>query len=119
MLVEKTNVRQIPSEGFRRWFTDRYFDLIVWYEHEEIVGFRLCYDKAERERALTWRKRAGFTHDRIDDGETPGSAKMSPVLEADGTFDRAAIAQRFCAASRQIDGPVADFVHIKITEYTA
>ena len=32
MLVEYRNVRQIRGEGHRRWFSDEYFDLIVWYD---------------------------------------------------------------------------------------
>ena len=27
MLVEMKDVRQIPNDGFRRWFTDEEFDL--------------------------------------------------------------------------------------------
>jgi len=32
MLVEHAHVRQIHGEGYRRWFADDYFDLIVWYD---------------------------------------------------------------------------------------
>ena len=64
MLAEIQGSRQIPGEGFRRWFTDEYFDLIAWYETpaakdarpgamKELKGFQLCYDKTGRERALT------------------------------------------------------------------
>ncbi len=42
MIVEKKDARQIENEGFRRWFTDDFFDLIVWYENKEITGFQLC-----------------------------------------------------------------------------
>jgi hypothetical protein len=52
MLAEIRDVRQIPGEGFRRWFSDGDFDLIVWYAGGEIAGFQLCYDKGRRERAL-------------------------------------------------------------------
>jgi hypothetical protein len=47
MLNEIANPRQIPGEGPRRWFTDSYFDLIVWYQgaSSSIAGFQLCYDK--------------------------------------------------------------------------
>ena len=42
MLKEYTHVRQIQGESKRRWFSDRYFDLIVWFgEQDEIVGFQL------------------------------------------------------------------------------
>ncbi|MFW5812247.1 MAG: hypothetical protein ACOCWS_04610, partial [Alkalispirochaetaceae bacterium] len=65
MLSEIKPVRQVPGEGFRRWFTDEEMDLIVWYDgedQEQIEGFQLCYDKEVLERALTWRPEAGFTH---------------------------------------------------------
>lgn len=58
MLNEIRNVRQIKGECSRRGFTDRYFDLIVWYDDE---------------RRLT-----GFQHNRIDAGEVPGHARMTP-----------------------------------------
>ena len=57
MLTEFKAVRQIPKDGFRRWFTDQDFDLFVWYEDESktnIVGFQLCYNKRGNQKALTW-----------------------------------------------------------------
>jgi hypothetical protein len=120
MLEEKQAVRQIEGEGFRRWFSDTYFDLIVWYADEtqaEIVGFQLCYDKPGTERALTWRKDEGFSHNRIDDGERPFSSKMSPVLVADGVFDREGILRKFNEAADALDSDLAAFIHIVLTEY--
>lgn len=119
MLVEKQNVRQIPNEGFRRWFTDNYFDLIVWYEGEEIVGFQLCYDKGNDEHALTWRPSSGFSHNRIDDGEIPYAAKMTPILVADGVFDKDEIAERFRNAARKIEYEIVDLVYRKLKEFPA
>jgi hypothetical protein len=76
MLVEIRNTRQIEGEGFRRWFTDEFFDLIVWYDEKRtLVGFQLCYDKEGRERALTWTREHGFQHNRIDDGEVTGAQR--------------------------------------------
>jgi hypothetical protein len=112
MLIELSNPRQIPGEGRRRWFMDDYFDLIVWYADDgTLTGFQLCYDKRVKERALTWTRDGGYRHNRIDDGETPGHPKMSPVIVADGTFDRAPVAERFRAASAGIDPAVASFVY--------
>ena len=74
MIHEVKRTRQVPGEGFRRWFTDSDFDLIVWYEGQDedgpIAGFQLCYDKQGAERALTWRRATGFSHEKVDDGET-------------------------------------------------
>jgi len=35
MLSEIEHTRQIPNEGYRRWFTDESFDLIVWYMNDK------------------------------------------------------------------------------------
>ncbi len=122
MLAEIKGARQVRGEGFRRWFTDDYFDLIVWYENERspvtaLRGFQLCYDKSGRERALTWTSEHGFQHNRIDAGETPGHAKMSPVIVADGEFRPQPIADLFRKEAAQIDKRLADFVHSKIMAY--
>jgi hypothetical protein len=119
MLVEKKNVRQVPGEGVRRWFTDNYFDLIVWYEQGEVVGFQLCYDKTGRERALTWRRPASYQHNRVDDGEAPLAYKMSPVLVQDGVFDREGVAERFRRASSRIDPRITGLVRKALHAYCA
>ena len=118
MLVEIRHTRQIEGEGFRRWFTDEYFDLIVWYsEDRSLIGFQLCYDKLEHERALTWTLEHGFQHNRIDAGEIPGHAKMTPVIIADGKFSRDPVAEQFKKASGQIEPAVARFVYETVRRF--
>ncbi len=122
MLAEIKGARQIPGEGFRRWFADEYFDLIVWYKDAKspvtaLKGFQLCYDKSGRERALTWTREHGFQHNRIDSGEVPGHAKMSPVIIADGDFRADAVAELFRREAASIDPHLAGFVHSKIKAY--
>jgi hypothetical protein len=119
MLSEIQDPRQIENEGPRRWFTDEYFDLIVWYDKEgtAVTGFQLCYDRGYQERALTWRTDQGFTHERIDDGELSGRMKMTPVLVPDGAFDHISIAERFRRSSGQIDAEIREFVHDKVIHY--
>jgi hypothetical protein len=121
VLVEYRNVRQIRGEGHRRWFSDEYFDLIVWYEgwsRSRISGFQLCYDRGVYERALTWRRDHGFSHEKVDTGENrPGGIKSTPILVADGVFDREGVAARFRESSRGIDPDVADLVLDKLAEY--
>jgi hypothetical protein len=84
-LMEIKHVRQIANEGYRRWFTDESFDLIVWFMDEEIQGFQLCYDSGKEKRAITWRLSLGYSHEGIDDGERVFRNKMTPVLVANGT----------------------------------
>ncbi|MFC1556137.1 hypothetical protein ACFL67_03550 [candidate division KSB1 bacterium] len=119
LLTEVKNVRQISGEGKRRWFADAYFDLIVWYNSdEEITGFQLCYDKQFDERALTWNKVIGYTHERIDTGEDDlHMRKSSPVLVLDGIFDFSMIAEKFKSCASQIDSGLTDFIYNAILEY--
>lgn len=120
MLTEVPNARQIAGEGVRRWFTDDYFDLIVWYGMDRrLLGFQLCYDKPTRERALTWTSAHGFQHDRVDAGEVPGHSKMTPIIVADGAFDRDPVAERFRRASGGIDPTVASFVLERLRSFPA
>ena len=119
MLKEYPHVRQIEGESRRRWFSDEYFDLIVWLdENETIVGFQLCYDISHGHRALTWRKETGYTHHRIDDGENrPGKIKSTPILVADGVFNYEQIAAKFKHASTRLDERISTFIFDKLFEY--
>ncbi|TFG59973.1 MAG: hypothetical protein E4H36_12870 [Spirochaetales bacterium] len=120
MLKENKNVSQVEGEGFRRWFMDDFFDLIVWYNNEggEIVGFQLCYDKTGNERALTWRKSGSTDHMRVDAGETPFQAKMTPVLVADGIFDSGLVLEKFLAASEPVGRDERDLVAGVLKDYS-
>jgi hypothetical protein len=126
VLVEYRNVRQIRGEGHRRWFSDDYFDLIVWYDsprrgRSHITGFQLCYDRGGYERALTWMRDRGFSHEKVDTGEGRGSGNMkaTPILVADGVFDSGQVADRFREASKGLDPDIADLVLDRLAEYAA
>ncbi|MFP4373433.1 MAG: hypothetical protein ACLFPO_03810 [Spirochaetaceae bacterium] len=117
MLYEIRNVRQVPGEGFRRWFTDPDHDLVVWYPARgstRIEGFQFSYDKQGNERAITWTRERGFEHHRIDAGEVPFGNKMSPVLVADGLPDVKRLLERFRAISAGVDARIASFVRQKL-----
>jgi hypothetical protein len=116
MLTELKDVTQIPGEAKRRWFTDEFFDLIVWYGRDDTIsGFQLCYDKEVDERAFTWRATSS-THHRVDDGESKPTRKATPVLLPDGTFDHRTVADRFLIESKNLDSEIAGFVYEKIIE---
>jgi hypothetical protein len=117
MLTEIKHTRQIPNEGYRRWFTDEFFDLIVWYLKGKIDGFQLCYDKGEKERAITWRSSMGYSHDKIDDGERVFYNKMTPILIANGTFERDIIAEKFRRAATHMDKEIVSFVYKILKDY--
>mgnify|MGYP006961791758 CR=1 FL=1 len=118
MLREIHDVRQVRGDPRRRWFSDEEFDLIVWLDPEDrIIGFQLCYDKPTEQKALTWLKDDGYHHSRIDDGDNPGKMKASPVLEADGRFDREGVGPRFRENRGDVPENIAAFVCDRIRQY--
>jgi hypothetical protein len=112
VLIELHETSQVSGEHRRRWFTDGSFDLIVWYDEDDRVhGFQLCYGKPDREHAVTWRRRGGYSHTSVDDGEgRPGKSKASPVLLPDGVFEKEAVVRSFRAAAAGLDPALADLV---------
>lgn len=118
MLREIRDVKQVPGEPRRRWFSDENFDLIVWLGPEDqILGFQLCYDKETGQKALTWLNGDGYQHSRIDDGDNPGKMKASPVLEANGHFDNEGTARRFLESKGDVPEKITDCVYENITRY--
>jgi hypothetical protein len=118
-MIEITNVRQIPGEPKRRWFSSRDFDLFVHCaEDGRFTGFQLCYDKPHREHAILYRDGEGFRHMVVDDGEQrPGRYKASPMLVADGVFDAARIYASFIEASASLPAEVADYVRLALARH--
>jgi hypothetical protein len=119
MLREVTHIRQIKGEQKRRWFSNDFFDLLVWIDETDgISGFQLSYDRSQNQRALTWHIESGFTHDRIDDGEgKPGKIKATPILLPDSHFNYTEIGGRFKKHGRYIEERIFSFVYKKIMEY--
>jgi len=118
MLQEIEGIRQIFGEGRRRWFSNRFFQLIVWYkkESDEFLGFQLCYDIADYHRSLTWKERSGYRHNAVDDNGFSGHPQ-SPVLTNDTAFDSAEIGTKFKGESVNIDTEIVTFVCGKISDY--
>ena len=117
--IDQKYLSQEKGEPRRRWFEDEYFDLLVWqHETGEIVEFQLSYDKIRDQHALTWKKQKGYIHNKVDDGESrPGRFKASPILLADGIFQKDKIAERFRRNSKEIDKVVSSFVYNKLKAY--
>ena len=118
MLKEIKNVSQPQGEPPRRWFSSSDTDLIVWYNASEIIGFQLCYDRGIDEHALTWMRGQGFTHRRIEDGESKGMQhKMTPILVPDGVVDISRVTKDFELQSEEIDAVVRGFVMKYLAEF--
>jgi hypothetical protein len=115
MLQESEYVRQITGEPKRRWFSDDYFDLIVWVDESNIIlNFQLCYDKKGHPRVLNWQAES-YAHLGIDDGEgRTGKPKATPILIPDGTFNRDGIVEAFEKACFNMDTKVSKFILDKI-----
>ncbi len=102
----------------RRWFSDDYFDLIVWLGRDGAFdGFQLCYDIQQRERALTWTEEKGFTHERVDAGEENPAKNRTPILVPDGVFPVQEIIERFLEHSAGSDEGIRSFVVGKLRQY--
>jgi hypothetical protein len=119
MLKEAEYVRQFPGEPKCRWFTDDFFDLILWVdESENPVGFQLCYDRRGDSRAITWHKEKGYSHHGVDEGENGAlQPKATPILVQDGIFDTTAIYQAFSKAGAGIDQKITKFILERIKNY--
>ncbi|MBP7766498.1 MAG: hypothetical protein KA113_15030 [Syntrophaceae bacterium] len=119
MLRELNHIKQHKGEPKRKWYESEYFDLIVWFsESHRIIRFQLCYDKNKNEKALTWKVPHEYSHNRVDDGEHgTGAYKSSPVLKADGHFNKDEIAERFIKESGELKKEIIEFVYKKILEY--
>lgn len=118
MLREISHVSQTPGEPKKSWYTDDFFDLFVWFdEQDKIVSFQLSYGKPANEKMLTWNKRSGITHARVDDGEQQaGRQKAAPILVRDGPVANA-LTDDFRSACTQIDQRVATFVIEKLEQF--
>jgi hypothetical protein len=107
---------QRPGERRRRWFADEEFDLWLWLEDDgSIHGFQLCYDKPRRERALTWTRKDGYSHGRVDDGESLPTKNQTPILVMDGLFSRHEIRERFLRHGAEIDAGIVGFVSERLS----
>lgn len=107
----------MPDDYRRRWFTDDYFDLFMWYEADGAIhGFQLCYDKPARERALTWTRANGFQHSGIDSGEALFS-NLTPILIADRNFPVSKVLREFAQRSSGLEREIEELIRLKIVEY--
>jgi hypothetical protein len=117
LLYEIKNAKPYESGKRIKWYSDDYFDLAVWFDDEGISSFQLCYGLYFEERALTWRKNFGFTHDNVDSGDRPGMYKGSPILVPDGIFNKSDILKRFEKESVFIEPRIREFILSKIGDY--
>jgi hypothetical protein len=110
--------RQNKSDYPRRFMSDDYFDLYVWFKADgEFYGFQLCYAKDERERALTWLSDRGFSHFAVDSGGDDPTRNCSPMMVADGCMPVEMVRSEFLRQSRELEPKIRELVISKLDEY--
>lgn len=112
MLTEIPNPKQEPGGGHRRWFEGDGLELIVWYERDRTpCGFQLCYHGDDRrEHALTWQPASGFSHARVDDGESRPDKNRTPILVKNGAVAWERVQGEFAQCSGSLEPAVRDYV---------
>ena len=118
-LEENLQVRQRPDEGFRRWFVNRYFELIVWYDAPggALIGFQLCLSRHRDERAFTWTQSYVSSH-FVSEGPQPGQSRQSTgILKGDGRTISQSELDKFLRESQRLEPELRQLVIDRITEY--
>lgn len=110
---------QTEKNQHRLWFSDQSHDLFIWAGSDDCPhAFQFCYNKLQNEHALHWHQLHGYSHFRIDSGESyEDKYKMSPILLADGDVEPVNIAAEFKIISQKVEPKLADFVYQKLLEY--
>jgi hypothetical protein len=116
-MFDKAPKKPVRGDYDRRWLSDDYFDLIVWYTPEDTVhGFQLCYDKPYWERALTWLLDRGFSHLPVDSGEQTYK-NQTPILVPDGSFPADRVLGEFARRGSDLPLELRRLVTDKISEF--
>jgi len=116
-MLRNSPIRNVERDFARRWISDDYFDLIVWYaEDGSTYGFQLCYDKSGDERAVTWTRERTLTHSIVDPGEDKPTANRTPMLRRGGAFDRERVLAEFLERSSELDPAIRELVLTKLEE---
>lgn len=120
-LSENRGVRQRPDEGFRRWFVNDYFDLIVWYEHRDgpMVGFQLCYSRGIDERAFTWNRGTRSSHYVSAGGDERAHWLATAVLHGDAGPVPQHVVDRLREERGDVEDTLLGVIEREIGDYNA
>jgi hypothetical protein len=119
-MFDKAPKKAVRGDYDRRWLSDDYFDLIVWYTPDDAMhGFQLCYDKPYWERALTWLSDKGFSHMEVDDGEQNAYNNQTPILVPDGSFPADKVLREFARRGSELPIDLQRLVTDKIGEFVS
>ncbi len=116
-----TELENVPQHGGRRrrWFRSAKQEIIVWFSEDDTIwGFQLCYDLDRKEKALTWTRDQGFSHERVDDGEDVGLRhKRTPILVTDGAFEADRVRREFLSIAASVPESIVAFVGARLRQY--
>jgi hypothetical protein len=114
-MFDRALKKAVSGDYDRRWLSDDYFDLIVWYTSSGAIhGFQLCYDKPHWERALTWISTKGFSHKQVDENAWKN---QTPILVPEGSFPAGMVVAEFRRRGAELPVQLRDLVLRKIDEY--
>jgi len=118
-LEENKGVRQRPDEGFRRWFVNAYFEVIVWYDKPggELTGFQLCVDRHQQEHAFTWTKEYAAHHFVSTSLQEPGVSRLATgILRGTGREISERDLNRLRDEQGDLDEALLAFIVEKVTQ---
>ena len=117
-MFDKAPKKPVRGDYDRRWLSDDFFDLVIWYRPDDTVyGFQLCYDKPSRERALTWMSDRGFSCMEVDSGDPVSPPNQTPILVSDVSFPADRVLHEFTRRGSVLPVEVRQLVADKITEF--
>lgn len=117
MLREISHVKQ-DGPNRRRWFRDDWMDIFTWQASDgTVTGFQVCYDLPGKERALVWSAARGYSHDKVDGGESSPVSNRSPILRPDGVFPAALVLKEFDTRAEAIEPPLRAALRQRLTAY--
>jgi len=120
VLREIHRVAQRSLERRKRWFQDEYFDLYIWQNNaHEVLELQLCYARGTgKERALTWRRGAGFDHAHVEEGrQDNGVVPGAPLLRSGGRFGGWQVRERLEGGLASLEPGLAAFILDKVKDY--
>lgn len=120
MLREIHRVSQRSVERRKRWFQDEYFDLYIWQiASGDVVELQLCYARGtSKERALSWRRGAGYDHALVESGRSEGEAmQASQLMRSGGKFGGWQVRERLAGGVGSLEPELSAFILDKVKDY--
>ena len=117
-------IRQKTGDYPKRWMSDDYFDLILWYRDDRglsLEGFQLTYRKyTADESALLWTRGGGYFHARVDTGDDDALANRTPILtDEEPKLPKGEILREFAVRAKDLPREIESWITIKVREYTS